>query len=179
MIMNTMSRPGLIHDFQVQNEAPIPLSVTAAAVALTLCDFQTPVWLAPEFRTKDIERFLRFHTGASLTETPREASFALIGSQGNLAALTALASGTHEYPDRSATAVIQVSALSNEGPVSLSGPGIKERRPLSAEGLGTDFWSFMQENHARFPIGIDVVFVSPTQIAACPRSTAIALLEMV
>lgn len=37
----------------------------------------------------------------------------------------------------------------------------------------------MAENHARFPVGIDVIFAAPGQLAALPRSTAIRMLESV
>jgi alpha-D-ribose 1-methylphosphonate 5-triphosphate synthase subunit PhnH len=87
------------------------------------------------------------------------------------------AQGTHDYPDRSATLVLQVEDIRAEGPVMLSGPGIPQRLRFGASGLGDGFWAAMAENHAGFPIGVDVIFVSPTSIAALPRSTDIELAE--
>jgi alpha-D-ribose 1-methylphosphonate 5-triphosphate synthase subunit PhnH len=50
---------------------------------------------------------------------------------------------------------------------------------LHAEGVPLSFWEAMAENHAQFPLGVDVIFVSPDAIAALPRSTAIRLQETV
>ena len=45
------------------------------------------------------------------------------------------------------------------------------------EGLDVGFWNEMMQNHDGFPIGVDVVFIAPDAICACPRSTAISLKE--
>jgi alpha-D-ribose 1-methylphosphonate 5-triphosphate synthase subunit PhnH len=63
-ILQAMSRPGMILPFSPPVAPPLPLLPGAAAVALTLADFQTPLWLAPSLRTSVIAQFLRFETGA-------------------------------------------------------------------------------------------------------------------
>lgn len=178
-IMGAVSRPGRILPLAWAHVAPSPLWATAAAVARTLCDFQTPVWLAPELHDEGVRSYIRFHTGAPIAAKPEEASFIFL--QATVAAIdpSLFAQGTHEYPDRSATLVIQVAMLSNAGEVELSGPGIPLPLKLHAEGVTPSFWGSMAENHAQFPLGVDVIFVSPDAIAALPRSTAIHLQETV
>lgn len=177
-IMQAMSRPGVPVDMTAAIHAPAPLNATAAAVALTLCDFQTPVWLAPSLRHQDVERYLKFHTGAPITGNPEEAQFAFVSDVHEQPDLQRLSPGTHEYPDRSATLVLQVPGFRRMDAV-LSGPGIKGRVHFGVEGLGQPFWAAMAENHARFPMGVDVILAAPGGIAALPRSTAVRLGEMV
>ena len=175
-IMQAMARPGLVMNARPPLAAPPPLLQTTAAVALTLCDFQTPIWLASGLRSAEVEKYLRFHTGAHITGRIEEAQFILVPAD-DVPEIQAVALGTHEYPDRSATLVIQVSGF-RTGDVELSGPGIRAAADFGVEGLGASFWAAMAENHARFPAGIDVIFTSGKAIAALPRSTAIKLKEI-
>ena len=72
VIMQAMSRPGVPVRLEAALEAPAPLACDPAAVALTLCDFQTPVWLSPALRNdRDRAQYLRFHTGAPIVERDR------------------------------------------------------------------------------------------------------------
>lgn len=176
-IMSAVSRPGRILPFKADRAAPAPLWATAACVARTLCDFQTPVWLAPELHDEAVRNYIRFHTGAPIAVRPEEASFIFLQAASAEIDPSLFAQGTHEYPDRSATLVIQVATLGNAGEVELSGPGIPLPLKFHAEGLPPIFWEAMAENHEQFPLGVDVVFVSPNAIAALPRSIAIRLQE--
>ncbi len=177
--MNAMARPGRIAPFEPDVEAPDPLYRGTAAVALTLCDFQSPVWLSPAFDNPDVGHYLRFHTGAALNDNPANVSFALLSSTGPVPDLGLFAQGTHEYPDRSTTLLMQVPSLVAEGGCELSGPGLETPRRFLAEGLDPEFWQQMALNSQRFPLGVDVIFISPNSIAAIPRSTAIRILEAV
>jgi alpha-D-ribose 1-methylphosphonate 5-triphosphate synthase subunit PhnH len=175
-IMGAMSRPGSILDLSPRLTAPRPLFRTTAAAALTLCDFQAAIWIAPALRSREVETYLRFHTGASLTDRPDEAQFVLLAAEEVDPDIQRFAQGTHEYPDRSATLLIQVDGFGGDD-VELTGPGIRSASRFAVEGLGPSFWAAMAENHARFPVGVDVIFTSPSGIAALPRSTAIPLKE--
>lgn len=177
VILKAMSRPGLILPFSPEVSPPPPLLAGAAAVALTLCDFQTPMWLAPAIMTDAVAQFLRFQTGAPITSNLGAASFAFMPVAEDMPLPLHFAQGTHEYPDRSATLVLQVEDLNQDGPVRLSGPGIPRPLHFGAKGLGPSFWKALAENHAGFPVGVDVIFVSRQSIAALPRSTSIQLAE--
>ena len=177
IIMQAMSRPGLPIRMEAALEAPAPLHVTSAAVALTLCDFQTPVWLSPALSNEKAVKYLRFHTGAPIVDQMEDAQFAFLSAE-EQPHPSLFAQGTHEYPDRSATLVIQVEAF-NCRAVVLTGPGIKGTMGFGVEGLPQAFWAAMAENHARFPVGVDVMFAAPQSLAAVPRSTAVRIAETV
>lgn len=171
-IMQAMARPGVPVMLDAALQAPAPLEGTAAAVALTLCDFQTPIWLSPALRNEKVSQFLRFQTGAPIVERLEEALFALLSAAEDCSCLSLFAQGTHEYPDRSATLIIQTEGF-DTGAAVLEGPGIKGTVSFGVKGLAREFWASMAENHARFPVGVDVIFAGPCSLAAVPRSTAV------
>ncbi len=175
-IMQAMSRPGLPAACQTALQPPAPFQATAAAVALTLCDFQTPVWISPALGSDGLLHYLRFHTGAPVTSHMAEAQFVFVSVEEDLPALDRLAQGTHEYPDRSATLVVQAQRF-NTRDIELSGPGIRGRLGFGVAGVPSAFWAAMAENHARFPVGVDVIFTTPDALAAVPRSSEPRLME--
>lgn len=177
-IMQAMARPGHVMELSPSLQPPDPLLASAAAVALTLCDFQTPIWLAPDLLNDRVTHYLRFHAGAPITMDHSKAQFLFVTAAQTGPGLAALMQGTHEYPDRSATLVIQVPGFA-PGAVALSGPGIRGAASFGAVGLNAAFWEAMAENHARYPVGIDVIFAAPGMVAAVPRSTEIRLMEAV
>lgn len=177
-IMQAMARPGTRQPVNATLSAPEPLLDSTAATALTLCDFQTPIWLGPGLDHDNIQRYLRFHTGAPIVKQPHEALFALLLSGCDIPSPAQFAQGTHEYPDRSATLIVQAAGLVGET-VTLCGPGITMPRVFGVAELTQSFWSAMAINHAGFPLGVDAVFTAPGLIAALPRSTAILLKEAV
>lgn len=169
-IMDAMAHPGRIVALDAGFEPPAPLSASAAAILLTLADYETPVWLdAPLMATPDAAAFLRFHTGAKLAGAPGAASFALIADPAGAPPLSAFAQGLPDYPDRSTTVIYQVQAIEPEG-WRFSGSGIEREATLSAGPLPQDFAAQLADNRARFPLGVDVIFAAPGAIAALPRS---------
>jgi len=174
-IMDAMARPGSIVAVDGLAHAPRPLGLAAAAVALTLLDYETPVWLDPVLaQSPDITDWLRFHTGAPLTDVPKRAAFGLIADPQNMLPFEAFSQGSMEYPDRAATLVLQVDRLSDNGGLCLSGPGIVTSRALHAAPLPADFAARMRANRALFPRGIDIILAADALLAALPRSVHVA-----
>lgn len=174
-ILEAMSRPGRIQHINVHLDPPQPLYPSTAAVALTLLDFETKVWMDDTMAHTDVVRFLKFHCGCTMVDDPSEAAFGLIAAPAQMPPLEAFNQGTPDYPDRSTTLVVQTASLSDQADVVLAGPGIETVHSLSAPSLGEVFWREMQVNNKRYPLGVDVVITAPSAIAACPRSTSIQL----
>ncbi len=83
-----------------------------AAIALTLFDHDTPVWLDPFLsETAEVKKWLKFHSGAPVVSDPSIASFALVSDGAALPQLDRFAFGSNEYPDRSTTVILQVDSL--------------------------------------------------------------------
>ena len=78
---------------------PAPLFAPAAALLLTLCDYETPVWLDPVLAdSAEVAAFLRFHTGARLVASPADAAFAVIADAARMPALSAFRAGQPTIP---------------------------------------------------------------------------------
>ena len=71
--------------------------------------------------------WLSFHTGAPLTDVRPEARFAFVEAGGMVPGFDQFALGTQEYPDRSATLVLEIAALDGGAELVATGPGIKGR----------------------------------------------------
>lgn len=159
-IMQAMARPGTVHTADAP--APEGLSPAAAMVCLTLLDRTTPVHLAGAHDSAAIRDWLTFHTGAPFVAAP-QAAFVL----GDWRAMPGgLAIGTPDYPDRSATLIVEVDRL--DGDTRLTGPGIRETACLAIPDTAA-----FAANHARFPLGWDAILTCGARLAAVPRSTTI------
>ena len=174
-IMEAVARPGTRADFGLAVEPPAGLGVAAATAALTLLDFETPVWLDPALRGGEVEAWVRFHCGCPLTSETAEAAFAIVTDARTAPRLDAFNLGDARYPDRSTTLILQVESLDGGEAVTLSGPGIKDAVKVAPRGLPEGFWGQMQDNNARFQFGVDVLIVSGPSLTAVPRSSQIQI----
>jgi alpha-D-ribose 1-methylphosphonate 5-triphosphate synthase subunit PhnH len=88
-------------------------------------------------------------------------------------ALDRFDAGTDEYPDRSATVIVQAATLTSGTGRRLTGPGIESAAWLEAGGLAAGFWPDLRANRDRFPRGVDVVVTAGASVAALPRTTRV------
>lgn len=173
-ILDALARPGTVQPLGEAVDAPAPLSAGAAAVALTLCDHDTPVWLDAGLRANDdVAQWLRFHCGCPLVEKPRDAAFAFARDIEDLPPFDAFNLGSAEYPDRATTIVLQVVSFPGEAKLTLEGPGIRGRTSFCAAPLPADIAERLTANRALFPRGVDLLLVTQTAVAGLPRSVRI------
>ena len=171
-VMDAMARPGSVQRIASAAGTPVGMMRGTAAIALTLFDHDTPVWLDGRMSaTADVAKWLKFHTSAPVVADSSIASFALIGDPRSLPTLDRFAFGSNEYPDRSTTVVLQVESLTNGPAVELCGPGIDGTATLRASIQPHDLFERLAVNAALFPRGIDVVLVHDDSIVAIPRTT--------
>ena len=161
--LQAMARPGTVHEV-AGALPPAPLSPAAAALALMLADHDTPVWLAPSLGDGPVRDWLTFHTGAPIARR-EEARFAF-GRWGELLPLSDFPRGTPEYPDRSATLVVEVDEFGEAD--RLTGPGIREEAWLTVPDPEA-----LRANRRRFPLGLDFFLTCGNRLAALPRTTRI------
>jgi alpha-D-ribose 1-methylphosphonate 5-triphosphate synthase subunit PhnH len=171
-VMEAMARPGSVQRVIASVGTPPHLMRGTAAIALTLFDHDTPVWLDPLLaETIEVKKWLKFHSGAPVVTDSSIASFALVSEGGMLPELDRFAFGSSEYPDRSTTVILQVDSLARGAQYELSGPGIDGRAILQASFKPNDLFERLAINAALFPRGIDVVLVADDAIVAIPRTT--------
>ena len=171
-VMDAMARPGSVQRTVAAAGTPAPMMRGTAAIALTLFDHDTPLWLDPMMsETSDVTKWLKFHTGAPVIADSLICSFALIGDARALADLDRFAFGSNEYPDRSTTLILQVESLTQGPALELRGPGIDGSAVLQATIQPANLFEQLEINQALFPRGIDVVLVHDDAIVAIPRTT--------
>src|SRR4051794_27133895 len=126
-VMMALARPGTIADLAGGRIwAPAPPTTALAAIGLSLCGHETPVWLDAALSAEpDVASFIKFQTGASLAGDPAKAGFAFAIDMESLPPLSAFAQGSDDYPDRSTTLVLAVAALGRGRNAILAGPGIR------------------------------------------------------
>lgn len=172
-LMDAFARPGEIKT--VDNaSAPAPFAPASAALIKSLADYETPVWLDPAFEASpEAAEWVRFQTGARMTNEKHAAAFALIADPLTMPDFLEFALGSEEYPDRSTTLLLQVADFSGKS-FTLTGPGIKESKRAAVSGLPNDFAERMAANRELFPRGVDLVLVAAEHIIALPRSIRIS-----
>ena len=174
-VMDAMARPGSIQRIASVAGTPDTMMRGAAAIALTLFDHDTPVWLDSRMSaTANVAKWLKFHTSAPIVADSSIAGFALVGDPQSLPALDRFAFGSNEYPDRSTTLILQVECLTDGPEIELRGPGIDGTVTLRASIHPQDLFERLAINGALFPRGIDVVLIHDDAVVAIPRTTRLA-----
>ncbi|MCW1920351.1 phosphonate C-P lyase system protein PhnH [Rhodobacter sp. KR11] len=163
LALNALSRPGRIETVSGA-EGPAPLSAAAATLLLVLADRDTPIHLGASHDVQAVRDWITFHTGAPFVAP--EAAMLALGTWDTLPRAR-FPLGLPDYPDRSATLIVETATLTTEGP-RLTGPGIQTEAHLSLPEV-----TAFQENRALFPQGLDFFFTCGARLAALPRSTRV------
>lgn len=173
-VMDALARPGRIVPLVASTRPPLPLSPAAGALALTLCDHDTPVWLDPPLAdAAGPAAWLGFHAGVPLVASPADAHFAFVATPLEFLALENFCQGSQDYPDRSATVVLQVEALEGGQPLRLAGPGVDGVARIAPAPLPRHFVEQWRQNRARFPRGVDVILAGHDAVVGLPRTVSI------
>jgi alpha-D-ribose 1-methylphosphonate 5-triphosphate synthase subunit PhnH len=174
ILLAAISRPGTVHTLATLPPSPSSLYETTAAVCLTLLDLHTPVWMDIDLKghipTAD---YLRFHCGCPIVQQKSDAAFALITDPKQPLDISEFDQGTPEYPNRSATLIIQVKDITPDQGRRLTGPGIADVRQLAVEGLDENLLFQFRRNRDQYPLGVDLFLVSPLAICSLPRTVRI------
>jgi alpha-D-ribose 1-methylphosphonate 5-triphosphate synthase subunit PhnH len=172
-VLDAMSHPGRVVSLGLEGVPIPPLYPATLAIYLALVDFETPLWLDAAGRTAEMSAHLRFHCGCSLVDDPARARFAVVAAPAAMPEFDRFDPGTDEYPDRSATVIVQARTLAAGAGRRLTGPGIVSDVLLDADGLPARFWEGLRANHDRFPRGVDVLLTAGTSLVALPRTTRV------
>jgi alpha-D-ribose 1-methylphosphonate 5-triphosphate synthase subunit PhnH len=171
-VMDAMARPGTVCRVTASVGTPSSLMRGTAAIALTLFDHDTPIWLDRTMAaTPEIAKWLKFHSGAPVIADGSVCSFALAACGSELPAFDNFSFGSNEYPDRSTTLILQVESLDEGRAYELCGPGIDGTAILQAVIEPDNLFERLAINATLFPRGLDVVLVHDDAVVAIPRTT--------
>lgn len=186
--LDAFAHPGMLQALPAASVGrPAGLSPAMTALLLTLADSDTPVWLPADIGG-EARAFLRFHCGCPLVDNAAQATFVCVPMGDALPSLAQCAQGDPAYPDRSATLLVELAALSNDAATgsdkggdkggdnasdayTLRGPGIETTQTLLASGLPNDFRAQWRANNAGFPLGVDLLLTAGDRFCALPRTT--------
>ena len=174
-VMDAMARPGSVQHIVATAGTPPAMMCGTAAIALTLFDHDTPIWLDPGMSaTSDVAKWLKFHTSAPVIRGfigPQV--FALISdSRRTCQPLDRFAFGSNEYPDRSTTLILQVGSLTQGNYFSnCAAPASTGQLPCGHRSSRMTCSIGLTPMSRCFPRGIDVVLVHDDAIVAIPRTT--------
>jgi alpha-D-ribose 1-methylphosphonate 5-triphosphate synthase subunit PhnH len=163
-VLEALARPGTIRRVEGASP-PAPLSVAAGVALLVLTDPTTRLHLAGAADTPAVRDWVAFHIGAPLA--PADTADFAVGTWDSLQPVTRFRIGQPDYPDRSATLIVEMDRLVNHGP-ALTGPGI-----ALATWLNLPETAAFRANRALFPLGFDCLFTAGDRIAGLPRSTRV------
>lgn len=165
-LLGALSEPGTIATVTSAARPPEPFTPLMGALALTLCDADTPVWLDAGYGEK-VRDWLAYQTGAPIVRQRAEARLAFVSEL----AFEGFGVGDDAYPDRSATVVAKLD-LAGGAELTLRGPGIERTRALRAR-VPDGFPAAWARNRALYPCGLDLILVDGDRLAALPRTTEV------
>jgi alpha-D-ribose 1-methylphosphonate 5-triphosphate synthase subunit PhnH len=177
-IMDALSRPTRSYPLAGPAQPPAALGRGLGAVALTLLDEDTSVWLGGAL-ADDAEAgaWIAFHTGAKQVADAAAADFAF-ATPSAAPAFASLRLGTDEAPHLGATLVLDVRGIECDSPreqhhFDAKGPGIDGRADLDAPWAPqiADFLGQWAANTGLFPRGVDLLLVDEGAVSALPRTT--------
>lgn len=170
-VLTALSEPGTLHNLPA-GDTPEGIYTASYQICLALLDADTPLWIEPTLKTTAVVSALRFHCGCPIVNAREKAEFALVTAdfEGDL---TSFALGSHEYPERSTTLIVQVDSLEEAGSWTLSGPGISDRRSLGITGLSARWPGMIAANRELFPCGVDLLLTAGASLVGLPRTTRV------
>jgi alpha-D-ribose 1-methylphosphonate 5-triphosphate synthase subunit PhnH len=166
--LSALAEPGTIARLESALVPPPGLEPATALVLLCLADYETPLWLPDA--SGEAAAYIRFHTGAPVTDDPKMAAFAVTNGTSRSPSLSGFHPGDDQYPNTSSTVIVQCASLTGGPQQALSGPGIPHTRVVAPLGLHEAFWSDLALNNARYPLGVDLILISGREIMGLPRS---------
>ncbi len=169
--LDALANPGIVHTIDV--ELPdVGIPVGALAMLLALVDGDTPLWASPSV-SESTRTYLRFHSGARFASFHSASAFAYVAAVDELPDISSFSAGSAMSPEDSTTIIVCVDDFISGATAVLDGPGCREPRRVSPAGFTDSLWDELAKNHARFPIGVDLLLIAGRDIVGIPRSTRI------
>jgi alpha-D-ribose 1-methylphosphonate 5-triphosphate synthase subunit PhnH len=182
-LLDSMSRPGKICQVPLRpyRSPPNGFCPPALTILKTLCDHRVSFSLGSANETPEWIRYLEMNLAAPF-QPVEKADYVLFDGAGFDPYFARLNRGSLEFPEKSATALICVTRLSDtqgepDGPVCglvLAGPGVKGQTRLSAAGLDPGYVTGRQRTIRYFPMGADLfLFDGLGRVAGIPRTSMV------
>lgn len=170
LLLKGMSEPGLIARLDDVHQYPLQLNAASYAIALTLFDQGTAIYLAPSLQHNEVIDSLRFHNSINLLQSSSHADF-VICNESDRPDLDQLNAGTEAYPDQSCTMIIQCDSFFKGIIYRASGPGIESSRKIRCSAFNGSLLHQREKLSSLFPLGIDFILTCGNEFFCIPRTT--------
>ena len=168
-LLDAMSHPAKAYPVPCE-----PWDCMLDAIAETLMDHEVSFAVHPEAPSFWEEQIFQ-RTKAKVTEW-EDADFCFVAGPDSEGEVLNAKRGRPEFPHEGATILYVLNDLPPAQPLSLSGPGLKEKGAPEQNLFTLKEWAALKEIQQDFPLGVDAfVLLNPNQVAALPRSTRIEL----
>ncbi|MFC4244240.1 phosphonate C-P lyase system protein PhnH [Gryllotalpicola reticulitermitis] len=183
-VLDALAHPTRSYPLAGPAQPPAALGSGLGAIALTVLDEDTTVWLSGALASDaEVVSWLSFHTGSRRVDDPALADFAF-ATPDALPVFDTFRQGTDEAPHLSTTVVVDTREIVCDSPrevhhFTATGPGINVEAELDAPWADhiTDFAAQWRANVRLFPRGVDLLIVDEGSISALPRTTQLASLN--
>lgn len=169
--LDALSRPGRVTHVAADGPTAPGLGPASTTLMLSLADFETPVWLGAGAAASG--EYFRFHCGCPITRERGGAVIACLANPAEALPLADFELGSDKAPEASATLIIQVAALDDQGSFEFSGPGIDGVHRIGIQGLPTEWLRERAMLAPLFPRGVDIFLTSGNRLCGLPRTTTI------
>lgn len=197
VLLDALSRPGKLHELPpvgfVFGSARTRSSAfeqfqALGAVLVTLLDHEVTFCLLSQDGQDDVTHDLSIQLG-NLTAShavPRDKANYVVTLQAPAPSLLSqLNPGNLLYPDTSATLICLVPELAARSLsehtgtlLALDGPGVAERQTVWVADTNATFFNALSTVNAQYPLGFDVIWVTPAgRVAGLPRSSQLTIIE--
>lgn len=176
MILDAMSKPGVIHTLSSQITPPAPMLPASAIVGMVLMNSDVTFFQC--FDSLDVENYFIINTAASPSPVDEADFIFMSGLSPNGESIDLAKPGFPEYPEHGAFIVIDTMEIS-EAPsdigvkLNLKGPGVKGEKEVYIVGLSTLLLDSILDKNQEYPLGVDTILTDKNGHILCiPRSNS-------
>lgn len=181
-LLDALSHPGKIYQLDGNKFTQYPEGFESHVLSIlkTLGDNCVTFFVGSTNRG-DFSQYIHLNTGM-LPAPAQSADYACFDGSRPDDRLTSLNTGTPEFPEKGATAIITVGKISREIfpgktlTLTLAGPGIRDTHIVHVSGLDRSFVEQICEKNQLYPQGMDVIFTDHEgHVCGMPRTTKAAV----
>lgn len=180
MTLDCMAKPGVIQEMVYVSEQPVHCSPALFLQAITLLDGEVTFHIIGQ-NSSFIENYFSSITFSKVAPI-EEANYLFILKDVDAETIQMVIQkaniGTLENPHQSATILLEVTRLSNDQQLKLTGPGIQEMNFVQI--TESDQWILQRaKRNQAYPLGLDFILIDEDARLMCiPRTTRIEKMEV-
>ena len=183
VLLDAMARPGKINYLKdLPISVPEGLNKSSGIIAFSLLNTDTHFFVAQRAQSETIIDYIYLNTHAAIGSVDT-ADYVFIDGQENAELLHHTKTGSLNYPEDSASIIIDVIEISPTHQnaslqIKLKGPGIETEKTVFVKGINKEILEIAQEQNSEFPKGIDLIITDKKNAILCiPRSNQFEIIQ--